>query len=160
MSNLIRLTLPTDDAGSIGNQFVDVRLPIEAIDSVRLSMMATVTLAINNNLRCLNWRESADGRQHLESLPCGEQDANAERQAEREAAIRTGIEAVELMTDAIIAAGWKPVGPIDDHASEVVIHYGDALYMRNNRGDGFPADGLLAVHHDATQRHRNAIHFR
>jgi hypothetical protein len=157
MSNLIRLTLPTDHAGTIGNQFVDLRIRIEVMESVRLSLMATVTLRINASLFVRNWRNSDAGRQHMEQWACGQQDAYAERCDSLEEAIRDGITAVETMTDAITAAGWTPVGASGDATSEIVTHYGDALYMRSNWGDGFPDNALLYIHRDATERARAAL---
>jgi hypothetical protein len=156
-SNLIRETLPTDHVGSIGNPFVDVRIRIEVMETVRLSTMSTVTMQINASLFVRNWRNSESGRQHMESWSCGQQDAYAERCAAREEAIRDGITAVELMTDAITAAGWTPVGASGDATSEIVTHYGDALYMRRNWGDGFPDNALLCIHRDATDRARTAL---
>ena len=157
MSNLIRATLPTDHVRGIGNPFVDLRIRIEVMESVRLSLMATVTLRINASLFVRNWRNSDAGRQHMEQWACGQQDAYAERCDSLEEAIRDGITAVETMTDAITAAGWTPVGASGDATSEIVTHYGDALYMRSNWGDGFPDNALLYIHRDATERARAAL---
>ena len=156
-SNLIRATLPTDDAGSIGNQFVDLRIRIEVMETVRLSMMATVTQQISASLYVRNWRNSPEGREAMDRKGCGEQDAYAERCAKREETIRDGICAVEDMTDAIIAAGWTPVGPTDADTSSVVTCYGDAIYMRRNWGDGFPDNALLNIHREASDRARASL---
>ena len=157
MSNLIRATLPTDHAGRIRNPLVDLTVPIEVMETVRLSLMATVTLQISASLYVRNWRNSPEGREAMDRMGCGEQDAYAERCERREAQIRDGICAVEDMTNTITAAGWTPVGASGDRTSEIVIHYGDAIYMRSNWGGGFPDNALLNIHRDAAERSRRAL---
>ena len=147
----------TVSAKAIANQFVEVRLPNEVMETVRLSMMATVTQQISASLYVRNWRNSPEGREAMDRKGCGEQDAYAERCEQREAQIRDGICAVEDMTNAITAAGWTPVGASGDRTSEIVIHYGDAIYMRRNWGDGFPDNALLNIHREASDRARASL---